>query len=434
LTNVSSAAPGRSQNAAWLTLSVISVIAALNYLDRFLMAAVLPLIKQDFEISDTQLGLLSIAFAILYAGLGLPMGRLVDKHSRRMIIGVTTAVWSVATAACGVATSFWTLFTARMGVALGESGFMPASYSLLADNFPPAQRNFAAGLLTGASSLGVVAGLALGGWLGSEYGWRFAFLAVGLPGILIALAAYWILREPKRGATDEGGSPDATEHPSMFSAIRALCKDPIFVWISITSGLNAFASIGMVQWLPSFFHRTHDLPLDRIGFLFGVAFGVGLCLGQILGGAIGSAWGARRRFKPLLLCVIANAAVVPASLAMLWVPDAGAAIALTLVATFVGSLGHAAQGAGVQNAVPTRLRGMGHATLTVMVSVIGMGIGPFVVGALSDMLTPRYGDEGLRWALTGSLALLATAAVTGYLAYRAGQIRDRTTSPVQSGV
>ena len=257
----------RTPFGTWLTLGLICGIGLFNYIDRTVLAAVIPLIKVEFDLTDTSIGMLSGAFALLYAICGVPLGRLADNYSRRSIIGAAAAFWSAMTAACGLATGYWTLFFSRIGVAFGEAAFLPSAYSVISDLFSPARRHLAFGILSVFCSLGVVAGLAIGGGLAVAFGWRIAFILLGLPGLVFAALVFFLTKEPVRGGNDGGDSSEHEKH-SLLSAIKALSRERVFMWIVSTSGFNGFCMLGMVQWLPSFFQRTHQLSIETIGLLF----------------------------------------------------------------------------------------------------------------------------------------------------------------------
>lgn len=423
LENIVGGEPPKRQ--AWYALRVIGAIGFFNYVDRMVLAAVTPAVKQEFMLSDTQIGLLSTAFAVVYAVGGLPLGHLADKYSRRIILTVAAAVWSLMTVLCGAAGSYASMLLARIGVGASEAAFMPAAFSTVSDLFAPARRHLALSLLIVATSGGVIGGLALGGWLATDYGWRWAFFMLGMPGVLLALVAYLVIEEPRRGGMDV--LPNAEEPTPLFATVQALRNNPLFIWLSLTNGLNAFCVVGIVQWLPSFFDRVYGLPLSIIGLIFGVAFGAGLMLGQLVGGAIATRLARRGMFEPVLLCVISNALVVCGFLVVLWVPNARVAIVATLLTTFVGSLGHAAQNVGVQNAVSARQRGVAQAITSLLVSVLGMAVAPLVVGVISDTLLPYVGSaEALRYALTLPQVLFVLATMTALRAYREGRERDMT--------
>jgi predicted MFS family arabinose efflux permease len=403
--------------AAWSALVVICLLGASNYMDRMVLAAVMPAIKVDLRLSDTQIGLLSLAFAIFYAVCGIPFGRYADARPRRSVIVLTATIWSLVTAATSWANSFVSLFLLRIGVAVGESGFGPAGASLIADYFPPAYRYSINGVMRAAYSVGVVAGLGLGGWLAATVGWRQTFVYLGLPGFLLAATALMVVREPVRGAMDR--TQDASERPQKtLAALLTLWRNKIFRWITITSAFNAFCALGMVQWLPSFLHRAHGLDMGLIGLVFGAPFGLGLCAGQLAGGFWAARLARTHLYRPLILAVWVNLLSGLIFLLVLWSPNAVVAIVGTIVATFVSALVHAAEAAGTQNALPSSLQATGGAVSGLFTNLVGLGLGPLVVGVASDAVSRWAGDESLRWALSIAQILVLVAAYAGWRAYK----------------
>jgi MFS family permease len=408
---------------AAIALTFICALAALNFIDRLVLAAFLPAIKLEFSLTDTRAGMLAASFALLYAICAVPLGRLADKYPRRAIIGVTAALWSMATAACGLASSYWWLFAGRIAVALGEAGYLPASFSMISDLFPPVRRNFALGVLGAAAAGGGALGIVLGGGLAGAYGWRMAFLIIGIPGLMIAYLANRFIREPERGARD---SRDLTrkEEPNLATALGALASNRVFVWILLTSACNAYCHLGIVQWLPSYFERTLHLSLAVIGTAFGTSLGIGLGLGGLIGGILAAKLARSQVFGSLRLCIITNLLLVPGFLIVLWSADPRVSLAASLASMFLGTLGQAAMSAGAQNAVAPRLRGLAQGLLMIGASTVGMGAGPLIVGLLSDAFVGEVGPaRGLRYALSASLGIFLIAGLSGWRAYVAGKER-----------
>jgi MFS family permease len=419
--------------AAGIALGFICALAMLNFIDRMALAAFLPAIKHEFSLTDSRAAMLSASFALMYAACAVPLGRLADKYPRRAIIGFTAVVWSVATAACGLAHSYWSLFAGRIAVALGEAGYIPAGFSMISDLFSPTRRNVAVGVLAAATTVGGALGIILGGGLAGAYGWRVAFLVIGLPGLLVAFLAARLIREPERGATDASG-PAAKQEASLGVALAALADNRVFVWIFLTAACNAYCHLGIVQWLPSYFERTQHFSLAVIGAAFGTTFGLGLGLGGFIGGVLAARLARRHVFDSLRLCIITNLLLIPGFLIVLWSPNPRVAIAASLASTFLGALGQAAMSAGAQNAVAPHQRGLAQGVLMIGAAVIGMGAGPLIVGLLSDAFVGAVGSaRGLRYALSMSLGIFALAGLSGWRAYRAGRVGSYSFREVANG-
>ena len=199
-------------------LTLLFLVSLFNYLDRWMLAILLPDIKSDLNLSDSEIGFISgIAFSLFYALMGIPIARLADRYSRRVIVSTAMAVWSAMTAICGLAQSFWQLALARVMVGVGEAGATPPSHSLISDLYPKDRRAFALAIYALGSPLGIFLGFLLGGWLTQEFGWRVALFSFGIPGLILAFVVFAKLPEPKRGAADDlrltgAGTRHKSEH------------------------------------------------------------------------------------------------------------------------------------------------------------------------------------------------------------------------------
>jgi MFS family permease len=407
-----------SARRAFATLAVLTLITCVSYMDRVMLGALAPLVKAEFALSDTELGLLTgFAFTLFYAVCGIPLARYADRGSRRALISVSLAVWSAMTAACGLAQNYFQLLVARFAVGVGEAGSAPASFSLISDLYPSQRRPMAFGVYLSGTMLGIVLGLALAGWLGVRYGWRWAFYLLGLPGLLLALVAYRFIAEPPRGAFDVQRGAAVTSVDTR-TALTLLAANRPLVWLTLGNGLQAFSVLGMSQWLPSFFVRTHKLSLGTIALFFGVAFGFGMLLGQIVGGLFGSRL-ARRNPTTLTVSIAASVAVAPCYILALWLPNARGAIAMTFVAAFVGALINPSAAAAGQTLVEPHLRATAQAVINLAVSFVGMGLGVLFVGMLSDALRPTLKEDSLRYALTIAQVMTLLAALCFAAASRA---------------
>ena len=214
-----------------LTLTILLVVFALNFMDRQILAVLAEPIKRDLALSDTQLGLLyGLAFAVFYSILGIPLGRLADRFDRARILTVSVALFSLMTALCGVAASYWQLLLARIGVGIGEAGTNPPSHSMIADLFPVDRRSTAMSIFALGPCLGVLLGFLVGGWFGQILGWRVAFLIAGVVGLVVAAAAHWLLRDP--GRVDAQG---VTQQPHALPGPRAVWRDTVATHIDAPS-------------------------------------------------------------------------------------------------------------------------------------------------------------------------------------------------------
>lgn len=401
----------------YYVLAAMTVVSFLNYMDRMVLAVLVEPIKRDLHLSDTQIGLLSgFAFALLYAVLGIPLARLADRRSRTVILSACVAVWSAMTAACGLAAGFAHLFMARVGVGVGEAGCVPSSHSLLGDYFPAERRAFAISIFQAGGLAGLSMGLMATGFLADTFGWRMAFLIVGAPGMLLGAVILLTIREP-RGRRLHGREPAADEQ-SMLSALRVLGARPAFVNLVIALTVGAFATYGMAQWLAAFFIRVHGLSLTQIGLWSGLSSGVGSISGVLVGGAVAVPLIRRDRRWELWVPALSYGLGCPLYLAVFLWPDPWVAIGIKFFASMVVGSGGGVALAALQSVAEPRLRATAIAIMMFVSAFIGMGAGPFAVGAISDFLAPTAGVQSLRYALVGVTFVLLLASLFYTLASR----------------
>ena len=266
-------------------LAVLVVVYTLNFVDRQILAILLPAIKADFSVDDWVLGFIAgPAFALFYATLGVPIAALADRFNRRNLIAIAIAIWSVMTALSGLAGSILQLTLARIGVGVGEAGCSPPAHSLISDYYPPEQRSTAMGIYTVGISIGIMIAYLAGGWVVENIGWREAFFIVGIPGLLLALIVRFTVQEPPRGMSENRS--DSGESPGMFEVAKFLLRRKSFVHIAVGSGLAAFGGYASISFFPSFLVRSHGMSIGEIGIYLGLLYGIGGGLGFAGGGYV----------------------------------------------------------------------------------------------------------------------------------------------------
>jgi MFS family permease len=266
-------------------LVLIWFVALLRFVDLQIIAVLLESIKTEFSFSDTQLGLLGgIAFALFYATMGIPVAWMADRFSRRNIIAIALGTWSLMTALCGMATGFVSLFLARVGVGVGEAGGVPPSDSLVSDYFPPEKRGMVFAILRSSIPVGVFVGFMVGGWVNEYYGWRAAFMVVGIPGVFLALLVRFTLREPPRGFSEKGDT--VVQAPALKEALRYLWRLRSYRQIVLATSIVTLGAYGSGIWIPSFFIRVHGMSAAEIGTWLAFIYGGGGLLGSMLGGLL----------------------------------------------------------------------------------------------------------------------------------------------------
>jgi predicted MFS family arabinose efflux permease len=387
-------------------LVVLSLIGMLNTMDRVTVAAVLQPIKQEMRLSDAQLGLLSgFAFALLYAAMTVPLARLADRANRVRLLSACLAVWSLMTAATGLARGFPHLLLVRAGVGIGEAGCVPAAHSLIGDLLAPHRRAWGISVYNAGALAGVSLGLLATGVLAQHFGWRTALSIVGLSGLPLSLLALWTIPEPRRGRARPARSGE-----SAWTAIRALLRRPALVHLTLGLAIGGCANFGIAQWLPSFYQRSFGASLAHTGVALRLVTGAGGILGTLCGGA------AATRLVPadprweLWLPAHAYGGAAPLYALVFLGPTMVSAIVCNLAAVFVGSLGIGVALSAIQSFAEETRRATAVSLAVVASSLLGLGLGPFLIGLASDALGRIAGPESLRYAMLGSILFLAWSA------------------------
>jgi predicted MFS family arabinose efflux permease len=396
-------------------LGVLVVVYTFNFIDRQILSILLEPIKQDLGLSDTALGMLTgFAFALFYATLGIPIARLADRGNRRNIIAWSLTIWSAMTALSGIAQNFWHLLIARIGVGVGEAGCSPPAHSMIADYFPAENRATALGIYSLGIPVGILFGFIAGGWLNEFFGWRVAFFVVGVPGILLALLVRWSLREPDRGMA-EGRRANA-DQPGIMETFTYLYQKPSFRHMAIGGGLTAFVGYGIVTWVPSFLIRSYGMDTGEVGTYLGLILGIPGGIGIALGGYLADRYGAKDTRWYLWVVTVALLIAVPITVGVYLSSSATASLLFLILPVLLGNFYQATTFSQAQGLVPLRMRAVAAAVLLFILNIIGLGAGPQMVGVVSDLLAPTYGDESLRYALLALSFVNIWAAYHYYLA------------------
>lgn len=385
----------RGTASAGYTLFVLFLINFLNFFDRALPGVVLEPLREEFGLSDTLLGLLGTAFILVYALAGIPLGRLADRLPRTRILAGGVALWSVATGAAAWVSSFAGLVVARLAVGIGEASCAPAANSMIGDLYPSERRARALGLFMLGLPIGSLACFALGGWLAQRYGWRMPFLLAMIPGLLVAVLA-WFLHEPRRGAQER--QPAAADR-SAERPFRSLLAIPTLWWIIASGAAINFAAYALNTFLPALLVRVHGLDVAQAGVISAVVLGATGLLGLTLGGVLADRLHQRYPRGRLLFGALALLLATPL-LALGLVQPAGAVTLLTVLLSLgwlLYFLYFVTVYPAIQDVVPPPLRATAMAVYFFFQYLLGGALGALVVGALSDHYAAQAAAaEGLR--------------------------------------
>ena len=396
----------RSLTARWYAgyvLAVLSLAYAVNVMDRAVLAVLLESIKHTFHTTDTQQGLLGgLAFALFYATLGVPIAALADRTSRRNVLAACALLWSVMTALCGLATSFPLLLAARVGTAVGEAGGTPPSHSLVSDYFPLSTRATALSLYALGVPLGSMLGSLLGGWGNELYGWRNAFMLVGAPGVLVALLVFLTIKEPTRGQSDAGISDAARlAAPKLSIALRYLWQQASFRNMALAAGLHSLVWYAGSTLNAAFLQRSHGMTSGEAGSWLALFAGTG-AVGTFLGGYLADRISVRTNDRRWYMWLpgYATLAMVPFQFSSYLAGDLWVMAPSFVVMLILGSFFFGPSFAMSQGLAPVRMRAVATSLVLFIQTLVGLGLGPLIVGIISDHLKPAIGDaQGLRYGL-----------------------------------
>jgi predicted MFS family arabinose efflux permease len=410
--------PYASRKTAYYTLVILTIVYSFNFIDRQLLAILQESIKADLGLSDSQLGLLTgFAFAAFYVTAGIPIARWADRTNRRNIVAASLFIWSFMTAISGFAQNFFQLLLARIGVGIGEAGGSPPSHAMISDIFAPHERAGAIGFYSMGVSIGILFGFLAGGWLNEFFGWRVAFMAVGLPGVVLALIVWCTVAEPVRGLSEQRQDKDASVPLSQVLAL--LWNRRVFRHMAFGAGLNAFAGYSTSNWIASFMIRTHDMSTGELGTWLSLTIGLGGAVGVFGGGMLADRLARRDRRWYMWLPALTEFFCVPFMVAVYLVPNAYTSLLLGIVPGILFNLYLGNTIATTHGLVGLRMRALSSAILLLIINIIGLGLGPWTVGLLSDFLAPSLGQDSLRYAMVYLLpAVMFWSACHFFLAAR----------------
>lgn len=400
MTNQHLKKPIYSERYKWFALIMLTLVGTFSFFDRQLIVILAEPIKQDLDLSDTQMGLMTgMAFAIFYCVMGIPIARFADTSNRRNIVVASLAIWSFMTSITGYVQGFTQMLLARIGVGIGEAGGTPSSQAMISDYFPIEKRPIAFAIYASGIYFGLFLGFALGGYFAETLGWRKAFQLVGLPGILFAILVYFTVKEPPRGYSET--TPISKNIQGLKSALLFLYSRKTFVYICAGASLHSFVGYAFAIWIASFFQRVHGMGIAEVGMALAISIGLGGAVGTFSGGYIVEKLAKKDRRWYMWISIVAIILTIPFSTFILVTNNGPLAAACYFIPNVLFSLNMGAVLTVTQAVVGVNMRALAGAVYYFIINLVGMGFGPLLIGSVSDHLIPTYGDQSLRFALLG---------------------------------
>ncbi|ATB42539.1 MFS transporter [Cystobacter fuscus] len=399
---VAVASPAAAPNSTY-ALFILSLINLVNYLDRYIVTVALPHIQRDFQLDNTQAGLLGSFFMVVFMLASPISGFLGDRVPRRFLVAGGVLLWSLATGASGLASTFAALMVARACVGIGEAGYGAVAPSIISDLFPREQRTRVLSVFYIAIPVGAAAGYGLGGWLSNAYSWHVAFYAGGVPGIILAVMAFF-MPEPQRGAMD---GPDAQKKLPFLVGLKGLGRNPAFWWTTSGYTLMTFSIGGLAFWLPSFLVNERGMALDRAGFLSGAVTALAGLTGTMAGGWLGDRMDQRMPGGGLRLSGVGLLLAAPLMVLAVKVSAHAPMFAIIFMAQFLIFLNSGPINAAIVNGVPPAFRAFAMGLNVLFIHMLGDALSPTVIGKLADVSSLAVAIQvNAIPVLLGGLALL----------------------------
>ncbi|MBK7949696.1 MAG: MFS transporter [Deltaproteobacteria bacterium] len=417
--------PARIDSPAYVryVLALLFLVAIFNVCDRTIVGLLVEEIKRDIGLDDREVGLLmGAAYTVVHFGAAVPFGRIADRYSRKTVIALGLLAWSAMTVSAGLAQTSAQLILSRMGVGLGEAAGAAPSQSLIADYVVPGRRAKSLAVVTVGGTVGLGLGMLLGGWANELWGWRSAFLIAGVPGIALALLFYFTVDEPRRGQSEQ--RVDSGEMSSLPRVLATLVRLPAYCLL-VTGGCFAgIATYGRSMWEPTFLRRVYGMDPGEVGTVYFLIYAVPMALGSLAGGWLGDRLARRDLRWHMWLSAIATGLALPFGLAFVLLPQS-LLLGPVPLSFVMGAVSSFLMGIWVPQSMamsvalsPLRMRTVAAAVWSSLYSLVGLGLGPYVVGELNVRFEPSSGVFGIRYSLASVMTALAIAAFFQLLAAR----------------
>lgn len=399
----SAAGAGKPAAGAWVALALLCFVYVLNFLDRQLLSILAKPIQDELGVTDGQLGLIGgLYFAAFYCILAIPVGWLADKTNRVRVLSLACALWSAATAACGLAQNYPQLAAARMAVGVGEAGGVPPSYAIISDYFPSGTRGAALGLFNFGPPIGQALGVAFGASIAAAYSWRSAFVSIGIIGVVTALVVWFVVKEPKRGGLDApapASSPAAAQSGVGFWAtVKMFFGNPVLLRLSLACGATQFVTYAIINFTTLLLMREKGMSLSDVAVYYALVIGLGTMAGMYVSGRLIDHWSRRSKVAFAVIPAIGLILAMPLFVGFVWSPSWPLALAFLALPTGLNYFYLSPAVTLVQEEVRPDQRVLAGALLLLVMNLIGLGLGPTYLGAVSDFLKPEHPENSLQLA------------------------------------
>jgi len=393
-------APGARPDArAWGVLAILCFVYMLNFLDRQLLSILAKPIQDELGVSDGQLGLISgFYFALFYCVLAIPVGWFADRSNRVRVVSFACALWSAATVACGLANNYPQLALARMSVGVGEAGGVPPSYAIISDYFPPGQRGTALGIFNLGPPIGLALGVAFGASIAAAYDWRSAFISLGIVGIVTSLFVALFVREPIRGGLDASQASGAAEKAPFWPTCAMFFAHPVLLRLAIATGITQIVTYATLNFTTLLLMREKGMTLNEVAVWYALVVGIAASAGMYTSGRLIDRLAPRSQRAYAYLPAVALALAIPFFIGFVASPGWQMALVFLAVPTFLNYFYLSPAVALVQETVKPQERGLAGALLLLVMNLVGLGLGPTFLGAMSDYLKASHPEHCLQLA------------------------------------
>jgi predicted MFS family arabinose efflux permease len=396
---------------AWAALVILCFVYVLNFLDRQLLSILAKPIQDELGVTDGQLGLISgLYFALFYCLLAIPVGWLADRTNRVRVLSFACALWSAATMACGLTSSYAQLAVARMSVGVGEAGGVPPSYAIISDYFPSGKRGTALAMFNFGPAIGLALGVAFGASIAAAYSWRSAFIALGAIGIVAALIVWLFVREPPRGGLDAPAAVSNSKAP-FWATCRKFFAHPVLLRVSLACGATQFVTYAVLNFTTLFLMREKGMTLGEVALWYSLVIGISMSAGMYASGRLIDRFARRSKAAFAWLPGIALVAATPFFVGFVWSPGWPLALPFLAITTFLNYFYLSPAVTLVQEEVQPHERVIAGALLLLVMNLIGLGLGPTFLGAVSDLFRASHPDNSLQMAFYTLLPFYALAVL-----------------------